>query len=208
MKENIKTVLERPFTELKTRPGRNGQHLTYVEAHNVIARLNEAFGTTWTFRVLEHLLLDTEVVVVAELEVPTGTKQAFGGADITRPREGGDPVSIADDLKSAATDALKKAATLLGIGLHLYGIDANVPPADKNASSASRGSNGINGGNGDANRLSRRQHAYIQKLARDLGLDRSGLDQMARERFGKVAGYISMKQASSFIDTLREQQGG
>ena len=29
-------------------------------------------------------------------------------------------LSIADDLKSASSDALKKAASLLGIGLHLY----------------------------------------------------------------------------------------
>ena len=32
----------------------------------------------------------------------------------------GKPVSIGDDLKAAATDALKKGASLLGVGLHLY----------------------------------------------------------------------------------------
>ena len=44
----------------------------------------------------------------------------FGGSDIARHRETQKPVSIADDLKAAASDALKKCATLFGIGLHLY----------------------------------------------------------------------------------------
>jgi hypothetical protein len=48
-------------------------------------------------------------------------------------------VFLADDLKAAATDALKKAATLLGLGLHLY---RNDPPQTGNRESA-RQNNGF-----------------------------------------------------------------
>ena len=34
--------------------------------------------------------------------------------------DAGKIVSLGDDLKAAATDALKKCATLFGVGLHLY----------------------------------------------------------------------------------------
>ena len=48
------------------------------------------------------------------------SRRQFGSSKITRARESGEIISLADDLKAAATDALKKAATLLGVGLHLY----------------------------------------------------------------------------------------
>ena len=56
-------------------------------------------------------------------------KEAYGGKDLTvvdvwdkntRQVTGKKPFSIADDLKSASSDALKKACSLLGIGGHLY----------------------------------------------------------------------------------------
>jgi hypothetical protein len=50
-----------------------------------------------------------------------------GGSSITRNRETGEVVSLADDLKAAATDALKKACSLLGIGLHLHAGDDALP---------------------------------------------------------------------------------
>ena len=64
-------------------------------------------------------------------------KSQFGSSRITRAKETGDIISLADDLKAAATDALKKAATLLGVGLHLYrndrpqgGYPRYVPPEE------------------------------------------------------------------------------
>src|SRR5262249_48773487 len=39
---------------------------------------------------------------------------------VRRERESGALISLGDDLKSASTDAMKKCATFLGVGLHLY----------------------------------------------------------------------------------------
>src|SRR5437016_10770776 len=44
----------------------------------------------------------------------------FGVSQLTREKNGGALVSLGDDLKAASTDAMKKCATFLGVGLHLY----------------------------------------------------------------------------------------
>ena len=62
-------LLERPFAgdDVKTRRGRNGQSLSYVEIANYIRRLNEALEGDWSFEVVEHKVLDDEVLVLGRL---------------------------------------------------------------------------------------------------------------------------------------------
>jgi hypothetical protein len=91
--------------------------------------LNQVFGFNWDLDVLDKQMLDDEVVVMVRLTVrtPNGqtiTKTQFGGADIERYSSGGKsgkPLSVADNYKAAVSDALKKCASLLGIGLDVYG---------------------------------------------------------------------------------------
>lgn len=119
-------VLERPFApgQIRQRKGRNGL-LDYVEGHSVIQRLNEALEGAWSFEIVLHEIREDEVIVVGKLTAEGIVKMAFGGSQVTRERESGALVSLGDDLKSAATDALKKCATFLGIGLHLYAEKPN-----------------------------------------------------------------------------------
>ena len=118
-------ILEKPFgpEQIKQREGNFGKMLDYIEGHAVIQRLNDAFDADWSFNVIRHdILKETdEVIVLGELKAGNVVKTQFGSSKITRARESGEIISLADDLKAAATDALKKAATLLGVGLHLYG---------------------------------------------------------------------------------------
>ena len=202
-------VLRRPFTDIKTRPGHNGQQLSYIEGHQVIARLIEAFGLVWSFRVLQHEIGNHQVIVLGELRVGDTVKQAFGGSDITRARNGdGQSLSVADDLKSAATDALKKAATLFGVGLHLYGDDQA-----GDATHAHHRDNGArqpfqpNGNDSGGSRLTRKQLAYIHRLSQDAGMDRADLETLSRAGFGKTTANLTTREASDFIDQLRSQQG-
>jgi len=115
-------ALTRPFTseQVKQRQGRGGITLDYLEAHTVITRLNEAFEGCWSFEVLEHRVLDDEVVVHGQLTAGGIVKGQFGGSEISRLRDSGKPVSISDDLKAAASDCIKKCASLFGVGLELY----------------------------------------------------------------------------------------
>ncbi len=115
-------ALTRPFddNQVKQRQGYNGKVLNYVETHTVIARLNEAFGGAWSFEVMAWEILQDEVLVHAKLTAAGETKTQFGGSTITKGKESGSPISIPDDLKAAASDALKKTATAFGVGLELY----------------------------------------------------------------------------------------
>src|SRR5436190_14583943 len=120
-----------PKREIKMRQGRGGMQFAYVEHGYVTERLNLVFGFNWDFEIVDKQILEDEVIVEARLTVRTPNSQTivktqFGGADIKRHASGprsGRPLSIADDYKAAASDALKKCASLLGIGLDLYGRD-------------------------------------------------------------------------------------
>lgn|GEM_PF-641778 len=118
-------VLTRPFdpSQVKQREGRGGKMLDYLETHAVITRLNEAFAGAWSFEVVEHHILDNEVFVRGRLTAVGQTKEQFGGTEITRTKDDGKALCLADDLKSAGSDALKKCATLFGVGLELYAKD-------------------------------------------------------------------------------------
>jgi len=120
-------VLERPFdkSQIKQRPGRGGQMLDYVETPAVIRRLNEAFDYNWHFEVMEYQITDTEAVVLAKLTANGITKMQFGSSAISKGKDG-TIYNTGDALKGAASDALKKCATLFGVGLHLY-EDENGP---------------------------------------------------------------------------------
>ena len=128
-----KDILTRPFPPeaIKQRPGSHGKSLSYVETHSVISRLNEGCDG-WSFEVVRHELHEAEVVVLGKLTADGVVKMAFGGSSITT-NQSGEATSLADDLKAASSDALKKAASLLGVGLELYGGVAVVPkPANGN----------------------------------------------------------------------------
>jgi hypothetical protein len=116
-----RALLEHPFdpVQIKQRKGRNGV-LDYVEGHTVVARLNAALDGAWSFEVVAHEVRDQEVLVLGKLTAAGIVKMQFGASQLTRDRESKALISLGDDLKAAATDALKKCATFLGVGLHLY----------------------------------------------------------------------------------------
>lgn len=121
MDTNIREILEREFEPelIKKRKGRGDLILDYLETATIIRRLNEAFQSDWSFRILEHGV-DTEaqaVWVKGELTALNLIKQQFGAKEIRKNS------TLGDNLKSAASDCLKKCATLFGVGLHLYEDD-------------------------------------------------------------------------------------
>ncbi len=93
----------------------------------VTRRLNDVFGSSWSFEIIRNDFLPpqdpTQIVVLARIivkgEFGDIVKEAFGQANISR--QDGIILNIGFDMKAAASDALKKAATLLGVGLYLYG---------------------------------------------------------------------------------------
>ena len=202
-------ALLRPFStnNIKERPGHNGKPLSYIEGHSIVLRLIEVFGLAWSFRVLQHDIGNQQVIVLGELRVGDTVKQAFGGSDITRGRDGGNSISVADDLKAAATDSLKKAATLFGVGQHLYGDQSPVNDNSHQRDNGALQPTPSNGNGGGGSRLTRKQLAYIHRLSQDAGMDRADLEALSRAGFSKTTAYLTTREASDFIDQLQHQQG-
>ena len=203
-------LLEKPFLpeQIKQRQGNFGQTLDYVEGHAVIQRLNDAFDGKWDFEILENQILEDkdEVIVMGRLTTDGTVKTQFGSSKVTRAKETGEIVSLADDLKAAATDALKKAATLLGIGLHLYNSrgGSDKPGQHQSADNSGGHRNNAHGGEGNG-RLSSKQHTYILDLISKRGMTRKELNSKCVEKYGVVLDYLTRTDASNLINELLNQ---
>jgi len=116
-----------PKKFIKKRPGRGGKYFDYVETGYVVEQLNKAFNGMWDFEILDKQIGREKIWVLGKLTVkfitPLGvqtvSKSQFGGSDIKRTKEG-EIIDIGDDLKAAASDALKKCASLFGIAKDVY----------------------------------------------------------------------------------------
>lgn len=189
-------LLEQPFgqDQIRQRTGNLGETLDYVEAHVVIQRLNDAFEGQWSFEIPYHEVFKEEVVVKGLLTANEITKSQFGSSKVTRNPDTGEVLSVADDLKAAATDALKKAATLFGVGLHLY---------IKQGHNSSKPLNGNPQPVTDHDsKLTNKQLNYIVTVGADLDMDTNELDRISIGQFGVGLPYLSKRNASALIDQL------
>lgn len=203
-------VLRRPFApeQVKQRQGQGGKTLSYVETHTVIARLNEGLDA-WSFEIVRHEVLDDEVVVVGKLTADGIIKMSFGGSPLTRDRDGR-CVSIADDLKSAGSDALKKAASLLGVALELYGggTAAERTPQRGRPNEVEERRPAETTRLEPGERLTQRQLAAIHGAARRRNMVRGGLERFVHDRTGKQhAELLSRREASDLISELTGSNG-
>jgi hypothetical protein len=109
---------------------KGGASLTYIPVSEVITRLNKVLGIdSWSFNILscDRDSLDPEYIVAhvrliwhtdATRPECTIVRDGFGGQKIKRTKAG-DIVDLGDEMKGAVSDALKKAAQTLGVGLYL-----------------------------------------------------------------------------------------
>ena len=138
--------LTTPF-DVTFKDTRGGIELEYITGEQAVTRLNETLGVGgWSFRIVEHGIHGeadecwvlgemTAIVPAADLAASSGqgsngyatvTRQQFGSQKVKRSRASGTPLDIGFDLKGAATDALKKCASLMGVGLYLWKKEAPV----------------------------------------------------------------------------------
>lgn len=114
-----------PKDAIFQRPVRKGVDVDYVPGWWFISQLNALFGYYWDFEIEDQGIGEGNCWVRGKLTIKdpktglTVTKSSFGGSRLKSKEN--PAIDIGDDLKSAATDALKKAATLLGIASDIYG---------------------------------------------------------------------------------------
>lgn len=115
-----------PRDKIKSRPGNGGRMFDYVEVGYIIGQLDEAFGRLWDWEIItEELKGNSQVWVKGRLTIHLAPgfdlkKDAFGSSDIKKFTSSGLAIDIGNDLKSASSDALKKAASYLGIASDVY----------------------------------------------------------------------------------------
>jgi len=127
--------LYKEFENVGDRPGLGGKKFKYIKGAEVIHRLNEVFGGEWSLEIKDVITEKDDILVHVCLTVWSPSegqplkviiKEQFGSASLKRydsgPRKG-EVVDYGNAFKSATTDGIKKAASLLGIGLYLYDLD-------------------------------------------------------------------------------------
>lgn len=121
-----KVIGKTPNNAKKTRPAKGGGTWTYVSGAYMKKQLNMLFGWNWDFEIVsEQILIEAgEVIVKGKLICRSGgqtiVKMQFGNKDIMFKKGTQIPLSIGNDLKAAATDALKKCAAEIGIAQDVY----------------------------------------------------------------------------------------
>ena len=147
-------ILQRtPKNHIYHRPGKGGGEFDYVTGTYIKKVLNYTFGFQWDFEIKEHGEKGNMAWVLGRLTIkddkgkPRIIKEQFGRADVKQKKTGGD-LDFGNDLKAAATDALKKCASELGIASDIYGknefkeiqqVDRGfIPPVEENAKIAQK----------------------------------------------------------------------
>lgn len=145
---SAKSILKQtlPGNIIQTRPGSRGSSLRYIRGYVVIDLLNKAFNYLWNWEILDYWTQTCEPfnnknnggkepqgpisyvlgVLTVFLPKADGTfveikKQSFGAKAVV-----GSQTDQEDNFKSAATDALKKAASMFGIAAELYLDDTEI----------------------------------------------------------------------------------
>lgn len=116
--------------EMERSLNKGGTNLTYIPVSEVITRLNKVLGVDkWSFTIVrcERDAIDPDFVV-AHVRLVWDTnglpisRDGIGGQKIKRTKQGS-IVDLGDEFKGAISDALKKAAQTLGVGLYLARSD-------------------------------------------------------------------------------------
>lgn len=123
-----------PKTQVYRRKGKGGQWFDYVTGGYATKWLNFVFGWNWDFEIVEHGKEQDHVWALGKLTVYSSdgskkiSKTQFGRSEVKylTKEVGGKRVrsdsyvDYGNDLKAAATDSLKKCASLLGFASDIY----------------------------------------------------------------------------------------
>ncbi|HEX8128071.1 MAG TPA: Rad52/Rad22 family DNA repair protein [Pyrinomonadaceae bacterium] len=182
---------------IKTREGwrdRNGNtHMVeYVEWHTV-ADLLDRVAPTWSHSVRGIVQIGDMVAVTAAITIDGVTREGVGTG--TADSETG--------IKKAEHDALKRAAIKFGIARELYQRESEVIEQTGSAAPSEFPRDPLAKSMGDL--VTPKQLGMIRALAREAGVD---VEEECQAVLRCRTEELSKKAASSFIDHLKNLQGG
>lgn len=111
-----------PKEFIKKRKGAENKIFDYVEVGYVIKKLN-TISPFWNFEVVDEKREGNEIYVKGRLTFFFSpefsiSKEQYGASKVKI--SNGRPISLGDDYKAAASDALKKCASMFGIAHDVY----------------------------------------------------------------------------------------
>ena len=193
-------IIEKEFDKelIKTRKGRSGNKLSYVETPEYIRRLNRAFDYGWSFEIEDERIENEFIIVRGKLTAEGVAKVQYGTSQITTAKETGEVISIGDDFKSAGSDCLKKCCSLFGIGLHLYG-GANGKSKDNGGMNRPTG----NKGNGN---VTKAQLSKIKSLRTKAGMSSDDVLDLTERMFSTRDPMTLNKEMGSAVIAVLENK--
>ena len=181
----------------------------YIGGDKVVERLNDVVGVSnWSFTISDRII-DVDIGQIAILGRLVVTRDGVEtvreqwGSSVIETYSNGRVVCLGDNIKAATTDALKKCATLIGIGLYLYDSESMkypdmncISPVGKNKETA------IESYRESINKsASKAQVSTMIKIVKENGLDELAI----KNRYGvENLSEMSSSSASEFIVKWRE----
>lgn len=213
---SLEKLSDRFPEEILKKKKRGNKELLYAPWAYYAEKLNEVFGAGWSFTIVKHDFLTLpngkyQAFVLVELRIGDTVRMAFGGSE---PRSKEHLHEITDEYKSAQSDALKKAASLFGLGLYLSKKEEDVNHGAESRSqgrsqsqrtqrpskseSSERRSGGSSGGT-----LTGRQLNAVNAIGRALGWTSEDLVEHCIESYGVGPAELCKSDASDFIHELQ-----
>nr|DAO33591.1 MAG TPA: Rad52/22 family double-strand break repair protein [Caudoviricetes sp.] len=132
--EQLKKIRHKtPQSMIYERPAKGGGKWKYVKSADVVLALNTIFGGFWDFSIitdeataLEMAVKTKSVIVKGRLTITnptTGvsiTREQYGRKDVAFRKGTNEPMDFGNDMKAAASDALKKCASQFGLFNDIY----------------------------------------------------------------------------------------
>ncbi len=177
----------------------DGSHVTAV-----IERFNTVFEGRWSFKIIEHLVRDSEVIVLGELAAEGAIHQQFGKAMITFDTDPSSTPSLADHLAKASDDALVRCAYAFGIARN---TEKKQPGSPKPQTTPAEPSPNESGNGNGSRKLTNRQLAAIFGLGKASGMTQQEVIGKATSRYGREPAALTVTEASEFIGELKTNCG-
>ena len=177
--------------------------------NSIIDRFNTVFNGQWSFRIIEHEVRDSEVIVLGELAVDGAVHQHFGKAVIDFNSDPTGTPSMADHLIKAADNALVQCAYAFGITQKIETPEVEKKQSDKQESQQppEEPSSKDKGNGKGARPLTNRQLAAIFGLGKANNLTQKEIIDMTTERSGREPSELTVTEASTIISELSENTG-
>jgi len=169
-----------------------------------IERFNTVFGGRWSFKIIEHQVRDSEVIILGELAADGAIHQQFGKAMITFDTDPSSTPSLADHLAKAADDALVRCAYAFGIA---RSTEKKQPDNSKQKSTPDELPPKENGNGNGGRKLTNRQLAAIFGLGKANGMTQQEVIGKASSRYGREPAALTVSEASELISELKTNNG-